>query len=69
MDEEILNAFYSAKQERLMGKLLYHDLDGNPINITEIRRESVSNWEDAVFVGKTSISRYVKRLTSPSVHW
>jgi len=52
--QEVLYAFFSAKQAKDFGYCIYLDENGNKVSCTQVNKENVYTgyWDDVVYVGK-----------------
>jgi hypothetical protein len=68
--EEIpLYGFYSEKQAEVSGSVIYKDLNGNNVEVTEVGESPVSSskWDDITCMGR--VTNYVCRSREGSLIW
>lgn len=53
------HAFYSPKQAKLSGVVVYRDKDDNEIYATQVSKNKKNNWPDAQYKGE--VYEFVRR--------
>lgn len=64
MDKKVLHGFYSVKQSKVTGVVVYKTPDGKEVEVTSVHDDRNNHgimWDDVAYIGV--VSSYVKRIS------